>query len=152
MSIKSNGRISKGSARWRERGFLGSMRAAAMIVTVTGAIGSVGFVLRVGEHNDSQWLIALFVIWVLSPFAAFVLAYMASPRWATLTRTTLYILMLVLPLVSITLYGDVALGPPRPQPAFRFLVVPGSSWLLIATLLPIAALLSGKSPRRSENA
>lgn len=152
MSIKSNGRISRGNVRWREQGFLGSMRAAAMIVTVTGAIGSVGFVLRVGEHNDSQWQIALFVIWVLSPFVAFVLAYTASPRWGTLTRVTLYILMLILPLVSLTLYGDIALGPPRPTPAFRFLVVPGASWLLLATLLPLAALLSGKSPRQSENA
>lgn len=127
------------------------MRVAALIVTVTGAIGSVGFMLRVGNRNPSGLLIALFVIWVLSPFVALILAHIASSRWATLTRATLYILMLVLPLVSLTLYGDVALGPSRPTPAFRFLVIPGASWLLIAMLLPIAAFLSGRPPRRNQN-
>lgn len=145
------GMVAKGNVGKREHGFLGSMRVAALIVTMTGAIGSVGFMLRVGDQNDSGLLIALFAIWVLSPFAGLVLAHIASSRWATLTRATLYILMLALPLVSLTLYGDVALGPPRPTPAFRFLVVPGASWLLIAMLLPIAAFLSGRSPRQNEN-
>lgn len=135
----------------RDSGFLGSLRTVALIVAVTGAIGSLGFMLRVGERNSSHLLILLFAIWVLSPFGGLILAYTASGRWATLTRATLYILMLVLPLVSLTLYGDVALGPPRPTPAFRFLVVPGASWLLIAVLLAIAAFLSGKSPRQNEN-
>ena len=143
---------SKGSVQRNDGGFLGSLRTAALIVSVTGAIGSLGFMLRVGSRNPSRLLLLVFAIWVLSPFAALILTHTASKRWAGLTRAALYSLMLVLPLVSLTLYGDVALGAPRPTPALRFLVVPGASWLLIATLLPIAALLSGKSPRRNENA
>lgn len=148
---RSGERVAKGNLRQRESGFLGSMRVAALIVTVTGAIGSVGFRLRVGDQNVPDFLVALSTIWVLSPFVAMILVHSASSRWTTLTRATLYILMLVLPLVSLTLYGDVAMGTPSPALAFRFLIVPAGSWLLIATLLPIAAFLSGRSPRRNEN-
>lgn len=144
MNIKPRQRTPKGNVEKRESGFLGSLRAAALIVVVTGAIGSFGFMLRVGNRNNSFFLMLLFAIWVLSPFVALVLAHSVSRRWADLTCATLYGLMLVLSLGSLTLYGDVALGPPRPQPAFRFLVVPLASWLLIAVAMPIAAFLSGR--------
>jgi len=144
MYSKPRKRTSKGIVETRESGFLGSLRAAALIVVVTGAIGSFGFMLRVGSHNNSRFLIFLFAIWVLSPFVGLVLAHSISRRWADLTCATLYGLMLVLALGSLTLYGDVALGPPRSQPAFRFLVVPAASWLLIAVAMPIAAFLSSK--------
>jgi len=152
MNIRPRQRTSKESLGMPETGFLGSLRVAALIVAVTGAIGSLGFMLRVGERNNSRLLILLFAIWVLSPFVALVLAYTVSKRWAVLTRATLYSLMLVIALVSLTLYGDVALGPPRPQPAFRFLVIPGASWLLILILIPIAAFLSSKLSPSSERA
>lgn len=138
--------------RRHESGFLGSLHAAALIVAVTGAIGSFGFMLRVGNRNNSRLLLLLFAIWVLSPFVALILAHTVSRRWADLTRATLYSLMLVLALGSLTLYGDVALGPPRPQPAFRFLVVPAASWLLIAVAMTLAAFLSGKRSPKGERA
>ncbi len=144
MNSKPRQRPSKGNMEKRESGFLGSLRAAALIVVVTGAIGSFGFMLRVGSHNSSFFLMLLFAIWVLSPFVALLLAHSVSRRWADLTCATLYGLMLVLSLASLTLYGDVALGPPRPQPAYRFLVVPLASWVLIVVAMPIAAFLSGR--------
>ena len=56
--------------------------------------------------------------------------------------------MLALTLGSLAVYGVVALGPPRPKPAFVFLVVPLASWLLIAIVLAIAVRRSGRLSRR----
>jgi len=106
--------------------------------------------LRAGRHNSSRILLVLFALWVLSPFVVLVLANMVSKRWSVLTRATLYSVMLVLTLGSLAIYGDVALGPPRAQTAFVFVVVPPASWLLIAIVLPTAALLSGRRSRRGD--
>lgn len=130
------------------RGFLGPLRAAAMIAVVAGAIGSVGLTLHVGRHNASRTLLSLFVIWVLSPFVALVFASIVSKRWPVLARTTLYSVMLVLTLGSLAIYGDVAFGPPRATPAFAFLVVPLASWLLIAVAVPVSAYISRRLSRQ----
>ena len=123
-------------------GFLGLLRAAALIAVLAGAVGSVGLTLHAGRHNNSRILLVLFALWVLSPFVALVWADVVSKRWPVLTRATLYSVMLVLTLGSLALYGDVALGPPRAKTAFVFVVVPPASWLLIAVSVAIAALIS----------
>jgi len=112
------------------------LRTAALIALPVGAIGSLAFMLRVGHHNPSRILMILFSVWVLAPFAALIL----SMRWAAFSRTPLYIVMLVIALGSPAIYGYVAFGPPRAQPAFAFLVVPFVSWLLIAMALIISKL------------
>ena len=128
-------------------GFAGFLRSAALIAVLAGAVGSYGFMLHVGRHQSSVILIGLFTIWELSPFVALVYAHVVSKRWSALTRTTLYVMMLVLTLGSLAIYGTVALGPPRPQPAFVFIAVPLASWLLIAIVLSIAAFLAGRQSR-----
>jgi hypothetical protein len=105
----------------------------------------------VGHRNPSRLLLALFVIWDLSPFIGLVLADMVSKRWSVITRATLYGVMLILTLGSLALYGDVVLRA-RPQPAFRFLVVPLGSWLLMTIAVPIAGLVSGRLSRRGTGA
>jgi hypothetical protein len=80
------------------------------------------------------------------------LANMVSKRWSVLTRATLYTVMLVLAVGSLAIYGDVALGRPRTKVAFVFVVVPPASWLLIAVVVPIAALISGRPSRRGDGA
>ena len=122
----------------------GMLHAVALTVLVAGAGGSAGLTLWAGRRNPSRVLIALFVIWVLSPFAALVWADMVSKSWSIVTRTTLHSVMLVLALGSLALYGDVVLRPPRSTPASRFLLVPLGSWLLMA----IAAIISGRLARR----
>lgn len=87
----------------------------------------------------------LFAIWVLAPFATLAWAGVAAKRWSVFTQAMLYGLTLVLALGSLAIYGKVAFGPPRPQPAFFFRVVPPASGLLIAILVSIAAL-KGKQP------
>jgi hypothetical protein len=153
MSLNGRGESTSEVSRERpERGFLGLLRAAALIAVLAGAVGSFGLMHHAGRRNDSRILLVLFTIWVLSPFVALVLADVVSKRWSVLTRATLHSVMLVLTLASLAIYGDVALGPPRAKSAFVFVVVPPASWLLIAIAVPIAALISGRQSRRSDGA
>ena len=128
-------------------GFLGLLHAVALTAVVVGALGSVGLMLWVGHRNPSRLLLGLFVIWVLSPFMALLLANMVSKRWSVITRATLYGVMLILTLSSLVFYGDVVWRP-RPQPAFMFLIVPFGSWLLMTIVVSIAALISSRLSRR----
>jgi hypothetical protein len=152
MGINGRGETSKVSQRRKEGGLLGLIRTAALIAVLAGAGGSLGLMLRVGHRNNSRVLLVLFGIWVLSPFIALALADMVPKRWPVLTRAALYGMMLVLTLGSLAVYGDVAFGPPRAKPAFAFLIVPLASWLLIAIVVPIAALISGRLSRRGDGA
>jgi hypothetical protein len=148
MSINE---ISAKANRGRPGGGLGLLHAVALGAVVIGGLGSVGLMFWVGHRNPSRLLLALFVIWDLSPFIALVLADIASKSWSVITRTTLYGVMLIITLGSLALYGDVVLRP-RPQPAFRFLAVPLGSWLLMTIVVPIAAIISGRLSRRGAGA
>ena len=152
--MRNNGRgemTSKVSRGRPEGGFLGRLRAAALIAVLAGAGGSVGLMLRAGQHTP-RLLLVLFVIWVLSPFMALVLADVVSKRWSVLTRATLYSVMLVVTLCSLAIYGDDALGHRRPQAAFVYVAAPPASWLLLAVVVPIAAFISGRLSRRGDGA
>ena len=116
MSTSGPGESTSKASRGRpDGGFLGLLRAVALIAVVAGALGSVGLMLWVGHRNPSRVLLVLFAIWDLSPFVALLLADMVSKRWSVITRATLHIVMLVLAPISLVLYGDVVLRP-RPQP------------------------------------
>jgi hypothetical protein len=88
----------------------------------------------------------LFAIWVLSPFVVLIVACVVSKHWSAPTRATLYGVMLVVTLVSLAVYGAVALGAARPK-APAFVLVPPASWLLIAFALPAAAFISRRLSR-----
>ena len=135
-----------------EAGFFRVLRGAALTFALAGAAGSVGLMLHAGSHQNSRILLLLFVVWVLSPFVAAVLANVVSKRWSVLTRATLNVVTLVLTLGSLAIYGDVSFGHPRAKIGFVFLVVPLASWLLIAIVVPIAAFISGRLSRRGEGA
>jgi hypothetical protein len=145
MSIEGRAEMTPEVSREKtEGGFLALLRAAALIAVLVGAAGSVSLMLHAGRRKHSpRFLLALFAIWVLSPFAALVLAHVSSKRWSVLTRATLYSVMLVLTLGSLAIYGDVALGPLSAKTVPVFVIVPPASWLLIAVVISIAALLSG---------
>ena len=123
---------------------LGILRITALIVVISGALGSVGFTLHTGRNNPSVLLILLFVVWVLSPFVALLVAYVISNRWPVITRVAFYSLMIVLTIGSLVSYAGL-FSPSGTKPAFVFLVVPLISWLLIAIFIPIARLLSRRS-------
>jgi hypothetical protein len=132
--------------------FLSLLEGAARIALLIGAVGSVGLMLHAGRRNNSRILLTLFTLWVLSPFLALVLANLASRRWSVLTRVALESSTLVLTLGSLIIYGAVALGPPRSKTAFIFVVVPPTSCLLIAVVIAIAALISGRTSHRGDGA
>ena len=132
-----------------EGGFLGQLRAAALIAVLAGAVGSLGLLLRAGQRSP-RFLLALFVIWVLAPFVALAWATAVSKRWSVHTRATLYSVMLVATLGSLAVYGDDALGHRRPQAAFVYVLVPPVSCLLAAIALAVAALISGRRSHRND--
>jgi hypothetical protein len=133
-----------------EAGYLSALRAVALIVLLVGAVGSVGLVLHAGWRKHSpRLLLALFAMWVLSPFVALGFANIASKGWSVIMRTTLYSVMLVLTLCSLAIYGYVALGPLGAKTVPVFVIVPPASWLLITIVVSIAALISGRLSRRS---
>ena len=138
---------SKASRGRPDVGFPGRLRAVALIAVVAGAVGSIGLWIHATQHPPLT-IVVLFVIWVLSPFVALLLADVVSKRWSVLTRATLHSVMLVVTLGSLAIYGYDALRPRKAQAAFWYVLVPPFSWLLIAVVVPIAALISRRMSRR----
>jgi len=112
-----------------------------MIVMIVGAIGSLGFMFYSGRYQNSVILIAFFTIWVLSPFVGLTVVVKISKRLTVLTRFTLYWLILVLSIGSLIIYSGAIITVGN-KPAFKFLVVPLISWLLIVTVILIVNRLS----------
>jgi hypothetical protein len=123
------------------------LSGAALLLAVAGAVGSVGLMLRAGHRNDSLILLAIFAIWVVSPFVALILANLISKRWSVLTRVTLHVVMLIITIGSLANYANMVSAPPGSKIALPFLVVPLGSWLLITIVFPMAALLSRRLSR-----
>ncbi len=105
---------------------------------VVGAVGSVGCMLRAGRSTP-RLLLVLFVIWVLSPFAALAWAITVAPRWPARTRATLYWLTLGLTLGSLAFYSELIKRPAGTANAFVFVAIPPASGLLLAAVLLLAA-------------
>ena len=139
MSFSDNG-----SGSDSERRLPRVLHVAAVIAIAVGAAGSVGLMLYAGRHNPSRLLILMFVIWVLSPFVLLALASIVSKRWSDVTRATLYVVTLVLTFSTLAIYAQRVFGPPRPQAAFMFIVLPPVSWVLTAIVVGIAGILSGR--------
>ena len=153
MSINGRGEITSEATRGRPDGaFLGLLRVVALIAVLAGAVGSLGLMLRAGQRTP-RLLLVLFVIWLLSPFVALLWANMISKRWSGVTRATLYCVTLIVALGSLAIYGElVVLKPPGSPNAFLFVVVPPGSWLLMAIVVPIAALISRRRSHRGAGA
>jgi len=115
---------------------------ASIIFVAAGALGSVGFMLRAGQHTP-RLLLAGFILWVLSPFAALFWAIRASARSSSGTRAALQGVTLFITLASLASYsGLVNIRPPRSGAAFAFVAVPPASWILLGLVVSVAALLS----------
>jgi hypothetical protein len=122
------------------------LRTFALAALVAGAAGSVAFMGYVGRHNNSALLIALFTVWVLSPFVVLAAGLAASRRWSLRIQQVWSFVTIAVALGSLAIYGNVAVNP-RPQPAFLFIVVPPASWLVIAIAAAAVALLPNRPPR-----
>lgn len=142
------GSMSAASPGRPDGGFLGPLRAVALIALVAGAVGSVGLMLHAGRSTPRP-LLVLFVIWALSPFVALALAHRASMRWSALTRAALDCVTLAITLGSLAIYGGIIAPPVGSRPAFVFVAVPPASWVLMAVVVSIAALISRRRAKSS---
>ena len=129
---------------------LSVLRILALVMVSVGGWGSLVFMLRTDRHNNSIFLLLLFIIWVLSPFTGLLVANLVSKRWSVTSRVILYCLMLVLTVGSLIFYSGT-LSSPWSKPAAVFLVVPLFSWLLIVIVFPIANSKSQKQSRQNDN-
>jgi hypothetical protein len=120
-------------------------RAIATALTLLAAVASLILVIRAGRHNSSVVLPILFIGWVGSPFVAVLLLNRISTPWSTLTRATLYWVMLIISAGCLVSYSGL-LSPSGAKPAFVFLITPLLSWLLIVAAIPIAASISRRRP------
>jgi hypothetical protein len=116
------------------------LRAAALITVVAGAVGSVGLTIHAGRSTP-RFLLVLFIIWVLSPFAALAWANLAAKDWLCLTQATLYCVTFVISLGSLAIYGGLIPPPAGSAPAFVFVAVPPGAWLLMVLAVPSTALI-----------
>jgi hypothetical protein len=141
------------SANQREpqQRFLGLLRTVVLIALVVGAAGSLVFMFRAGQQTP-RFLLTLFTIWVLFPFAVLLWANMVSKRWSDLTRWTLYCVTLIIALGSAAIYGElIHLRPAGSANAFLFVAVPPISLLFIAMAVMTATFIAGKLSRRGDD-
>lgn len=115
-------------------------RPLALWACVLAVALSLFFMVWVGHRNRSAVLMLLFTFWVSSPFVALGAGLRVLRATCAPTRAALHAVMLVVSVVSPCFYGIVALGPPRAQPAFTFLVVPFASWVLGVVVLGVVAV------------
>ena len=117
----------------------GRLRPLALIAAVAGGLGSVVALLRFSEGTP-PFLIALFVLWVLGPFAVLFAAAVMSPRWSAPAQAMLYGVTIIVTIVAVAVYGVVVLRPPLPssKPTAVFVLVAPACWVVMAT----AALVS----------
>ncbi len=120
----------------REHGWL---HPVALAASITGAVGAGGLMLLAG-HNSPRLLLALLVLWVLSPFVVLGLANLAAKRWPASVSTALAWTTLAVTTATLIIYAVITLPAAAAPRAFLFLVVPFVSWLLISTVVVIAML------------
>jgi hypothetical protein len=116
-------------------------RTIALVALFIGASGSLRLMFLASQHQKSVLLIILFNGWVLLPFIGLLAAVFKSGSWSAGARDTLYVLILFVTLASLLSYsGILTFGDVRP--AFKFLMVPLLSWILIAVVLLAARLMA----------
>lgn len=121
-------------------------RSAAIVVVTTAAIVSAVLTFYAGRRNPSTLLVAVFALWVVSPFAAFAVAHAISSRWSASARKAMSLAMIGVAAVSVAIYAAMAAELLRMKLGAVFLVVPAASWLVVlAASAP--GLWSGRGAR-----
>ena len=120
------------------------LRTTALIVVLVGAVGSLYFMFSASRKQNSIILLGLFTAWVLSPFLGLFISNKISNRWTIPARALLYWLMIILTIGSLVAYSG-AFNTPETKNAFRFLIFPMISWILIVTVFLIARKISNKN-------
>src|SRR5438046_165878 len=114
-------------------GSFGILRVIALAAVFIGAAGSLALMLVAG--HPPILLRILFTGWVVLPFLALVLAHTFSKRWSSITRTTLYCVMLVVSVISLAVYAYMVFRPHDVTPTATFLAVPLMSLLVVGIVV-----------------
>ena len=108
------------------------LRLVASTALIAGAIGSLALMARMGWRQKSLLVIVLFIIWDAAPFALLGLAVRASRGWNVRVRAAVYAISIAVSIASFGAYVVDTIGPPHPQAAFMYVIVP-----------PIAVIVAG---------
>ena len=119
------------------------LKTVALASLLIGTIGSLYFTFAAGHHQKSYILIGLFAFWVLSPFVGLYILSERSHSISVNSRQLIYWTILFLAIISIAGYSGL-ISFNDAKPAFRFLFIPGLSWLIILIIWFIAGRLSGR--------
>jgi hypothetical protein len=125
---------------------LAGLRLTALIALVTGAIGSLGLWIHAAQHPPPL-IIALFVIWVLSPFMVLGIGHRVAKCWAPATQAALYLVTLLVTLASIAIYADDGVARRTARPAFVYVAVPPAAWFLTAGAIGLGAWIAKKKQK-----
>lgn len=110
----------------------------ALVIVVAGAAAALGLMLRVAHPPPT--LLALFTIWVLSPFVALGFASAGTAGFAPVSAARRHTVLLAVVAGSLVIYGGVVPMPAGTHPAFPYLMVPLASWIVIV----LAHLYAGR--------
>jgi hypothetical protein len=122
------------------------LRATSLVALVIGAIGSLGLWIHAAQHPPPL-IIALFVVWVLSPFVVLGIAHAVAKCWAPSTQTALYWVTLLVTVASIAIYADDAVAHRTAHPAFVYVAVPPASWLASAIAFGVGAWMARRKQK-----
>lgn len=108
------------------------LASLVMLVLVASAAGALVSLFVVGHRQRSVVLVAMFIVWVLSPFVALRLLNGRARSWSPAPRRTLQYATVLVALVAAARYISVLVWPIIKQPAATFMIVPFLSWIAIA--------------------
>ncbi len=117
------------------------LQRIARPILILGAVAALALTLYTGRNNHSVLLVAMFAVWVLSPFAGFLFAARLAQRTRRGIAAVIPASAIIVTICSVAIYAAIAFSPHRPTTAFAFLAVPAASWLALGPLL-IAARFS----------
>ncbi len=116
----------------RTNGSLAFLRGLSLIAASAGAVGSVALMRRGG--NPPGFLIVIMAAWVVSPFLILIWANLVSKRWVPPAQTTLHVVTIAIAAVTLAIYLNRIMYPPRSTGAFVFVAIPPISCMVIAIL------------------
>ena len=111
------------------------LRTAARLSNLASLGLSLALMFSAGRNQRSFLLMALFTLWVASPFVGLGLTDRFASRWPAAMRTLLYVLMMMVSAGSLAVYGNVIPMPAGTKNAAAYLLVPLVSWVLIVATL-----------------
>jgi hypothetical protein len=100
------------------------MKRAAITAMIVSAIGSLALMLRMARNQQSIVLVVVFILWDSAPFVLLGLAQWFAATWDRRKQVALHAVSIAVSIGSFAAYLLDTLGPPHPQAAFIYVIVP----------------------------